>query len=110
MQHHLAGLRMSRMNDKIPDRAVLPQPGAELEQLPGVPPQDELLSLGVHHGGLQVGLQPRGLQRHLVEQALVRLRPQQEDRRVLRGQAGGQGQGRDLLPGMSSLKHECSVE
>ena len=70
------------------DRAVFAQPGAELVELPRLPAQDGLLV------GCLVRLQPVG-----VEQALVRLRPQQEDRHVLRRQAGGQGQGRHLLPG-----------
>ena len=83
---------------------MLSQPGAELEQLPRVPPQDGLLRLRlkVQVVGLQVcRVQPRGLERHDVEQAVVRLRPQQEDRHVLLRQAGVQGQGRHLLPGIT---------
>ena len=76
---------------------MLPQPCPELEQLPRLPPQDGIQ----FHLQILVRLQP-----HDVEQAVVRVRPEQADRHVLLRQAGVKGQGRHLLPGTVISGHD----
>ena len=58
---------------------------AGLELMPRLPPQDER--------------QPDGVQTQDLEQTLVRLRPRQEDHRLLRRQVGGKSQRGNFISG-----------